>query len=197
MVQVLDKAQGIIVAGVGGQGAITLAQLILGAVWRSDYHCLQSEVHGMSQRGGAVNAHIVFDSKEVTSPTIMEGTADVLIGMEPLETLRYLHMVKDGGHIVSSLTPIVNMASYPEESTVLDAVKQVEGIHLVDTEANAKTLGNKHAGNMTLLGLASNFIPLDKDIWNSILEERFKAKGEKVIGRNKEAFAFGRELLNG
>ncbi len=196
MTKTLDKAQGIIVAGVGGQGAITLAQLILGAAWRSGYSCLQSEVHGMSQRGGAVNAHIVFDTQIVTSPIIMEGAADVLVGMEPLETLRYVNMVGKGGAIISSISPIKNMAAYPEEETVMNGLKEVPNVMLVDTAANAKTLGNKHAGNMTLLGLASNYIPIENDIWELILTERFQAKGEKVIQKNIEAFAFGRALKN-
>ena len=196
MTPILDKAQGIIVAGVGGQGAITLAQLILGAAWKSDYFCLQSEVHGMSQRGGAVNAHIVFDSAPVTSPTIMEGAADVLIGMEPLETLRYIHMVKKDGNVISSTSPLINMSTYPEESQVLSAIKEIDGIHLVDTNESTKTLKNRHAGNVILLGMASKFLPMEQDLWHTIFEERFKAKGEKVIQKNIEAFTHGRNLIN-
>lgn len=194
MAETLKQAQGIIVAGVGGQGAITLAQLILGAAWRSGYHVIQSEVHGMSQRGGAVNAHVVFDSEPVTSPTIMEGGADVLIGMEPLETLRYVHMIKKEGAVISSLAPIKNMATYPDETSVIDALKQVPDVKMVDTVANAKELGNKHAGNMTLLGMASNYMPIDVELWKRIFTERFQAKGEKIINMNIEAFQFGRNL---
>ena len=195
MAKQLDKAIGVIVAGVGGQGAITLAQLILGAAWRSDYQCLQSEVHGMSQRGGAVNAHIVFDSETVTSPLITEGCADLLIGMEPLETLRYVHLVKADGVIISAIKPIINMDFYPEIDEVLEALKTVAGIHLVDTVANARKLGNKHAGNMTLLGLATNYLPIEVDIWSKILTESFQSKGDKVINKNIEALNFGRNLI--
>lgn len=196
MTPVLEKAQGIIVAGVGGQGAITLAQLILGAAWKSDYYCLQSEVHGMSQRGGAVNAHIVFDSAPVTSPTIMEGAADVLIGMEPLETLRYIHMVKQDGNVISSTSPLVNMPTYPDESQVISAINEIDDIHLVDTDECAKTLKNRHAGNVVLLGMASKFLPMEQELWHSIFEERFKTKGEKIIHKNVEAFTYGRNLIN-
>ena len=69
----VNKPSGVIVAGVGGYGAITVFQLILWAGWKSGYYTLQSEVHGMSQRGGSVNAQILFDKKEVTSPVIMKG----------------------------------------------------------------------------------------------------------------------------
>ncbi len=190
----LDKAYGVIVAGVGGQGAITVAQLLLGAVWRSGYYCLQSEVHGMSQRGGAVNAHVVFDSEPVTSPIIEEGTADVLVGIEPLETLRYVGMMKEGAVIVSSKSPIKNMASYPEESQVFSELEKVPNMELVDTEGYAKELKNRHAGNVILLGMASKNLPIELDTWKSVIAERFQAKGEEVINKNIEAFEFGRNL---
>ena len=99
----IEKTFGIVVAGVGGQGTITLSQLILGAAWKSGYKALQSEVHGMSQRGGSVNAQILISSNEVSSPVIMEGAGELLIGVEPLETLRYLNLLKKDGITVSSL----------------------------------------------------------------------------------------------
>ena len=192
MTGTLEKSQGIIVAGVGGQGAITLAQLILVAAWRCGYCCMQSEVHGMSQRGGAVNAHVVFDDEPVTSPTVMEGDTDILIGMEPLETLRYVHMVKKKGIVISSLVPIKNIVAYPNEEEVLEALRQVPNIALVDTRDNAKRPSDRQAGNMTLLGLASHYMPIDAAVWSDIFKERFTPKGEKVVQTNIEAFEFGR-----
>lgn len=188
----LEKTQSIIVAGVGGQGAITLARLILSAAWRCGFFCLQSEVHGMSQRGGAVNAQVLFDSEPVSSPTAMEGSTDVLIGMEPLETLRYLHMVKWDGVVVCALAPVRNMADYPQEERVLAALERVPGLLQVDTEAHAKRLGSKHAGSMALLGAASDHLPIEADAWQSVIEESFRTKGEKVVRTNVEAFESGR-----
>lgn len=194
MAEKLDKTQNIIVAGVGGQGAITLAQLILGAAWRSGYYCMQSEVHGMSQRGGGVSAQIIFDSEPVTSPLVMEGMVDVLVSMEPLEALRYLHLMKKDGVVISSKTPVINMAAYPDEESVFEALDQVSNLTMVDTDAHSKALKNKHAGNIVLLGLASHDLPITTDIWKQIFQERFGAKGEKVVEKNVEAFEVGRNL---
>ena len=190
----LDKTFGVIVAGVGGQGAITVAQLLLGAAWRSEYHCLQSEVHGMSQRGGAVNAHVVFDSVPVTSPIISEGTADLLIGIEPLETLRYISMLRSDAQIISSIAPVKNMDTYPEEEKIFAQLKKLSNVTLIDTEKYAKELSYRHAGNMILLGVASKHLPIEEKIWKQILEERFKSKGQEVIDKNFQAFEFGRNL---
>ena len=189
-----EKAHGIVIAGVGGQGALTLAQLVLGAAWRSGYYVLQSEIHGMSQRGGAVNAHIIFDKKPVTSPILTEGSAELLIGLEPLETLRYLSLLTKDAKVVSSKTPIINMGGYPEEEDIFKALEKVSNIDLIDTVASAKELNYRHAGNMALLGVASKSIPIEMDIWEKIIAERFQTKGEKVIEQNIKSFKYGRNL---
>lgn len=196
MTKEVDKAIGIIIAGVGGQGTLTLAQLVIGAAWKSGLYCLQSEVHGMSQRGGAVNAHVTMDSKPVSSPLILEGSADLLIGMEPLETLRYLNYIKQDGVVLSSTSPIKNIPNYPDDDTVLAEVNKIDGVKAVNTDENAKNLKNKHAGNIILLGMASNHLPIDDNTWFQVFEERFSSKGEKVIQKNIDAFNFGKNLFN-
>lgn len=185
---------GVVVAGVGGQGAITIAQMILGAAWMSDLSAMQSEVHGMSQRGGEVSAHILFSKKPVSSPTIEAGNADLLIGMEPLETLRYLHYLKKEAHAVSSSVPLINMDNYPEPEKMLNLLRTTDGVLLLDTDALASELHFAQAGNIALLGAASNFMPLDTDIWEKTIRERFKSKGDKVVDKNVLAFNRGREL---
>lgn len=194
MAKKLDRTQCVIIAGVGGQGALTIAQLVLGAAWRSDYYCLQSEVHGMSQRGGEVNAQILFDSEPVTAPITMEGKADVLIGLEPLEALRYLPMMKEDATVVVSTVPIKNMSTYPETESLINELKKYPNIKLVDTAAHSKALNNRHAGNTTLLGLASKYLPIEDATWKEIFEERFGAKGEAVVAKNMEAFELGKSL---
>lgn len=196
MTNKIDKPIGIIIAGVGGQGTLTLAQLVIGAAWKSGLYCLQSEVHGMSQRGGAVNAHVTMDSKAVSSPLLLEGSADLLIGMEPLETLRYLNYVNKAGVVISSTSPIKNIPNYPEDASVIDEVNKIDGVKSVDTDEHSKTLKNKHAGNIILLGMASAHLPIEDKIWFQIFEERFATKGEKVIQKNIEAFNFGKNLVN-
>ncbi len=185
---------GVVIAGVGGQGALTIAQLVLGAAWKSGYHVLQSEVHGMSQRGGAVNAHVVFDTKEVTGPILMEGTGDVLLGIEPLECLRYLSLLKKDAAIVVSKEPVKTIPNYPNEDELFGELNKIKNISIVDTKEHAKTLNHRHAGNVILLGMASKYMPIDLEIWKNVISERFQAKGEKIIEKNIEAFEFGRNL---
>ncbi len=189
-----NKAQGVIVAGVGGQGAITVAQLVLGAAWKSKYHVLQSEVHGMSQRGGAVNAQVLFDTEEVTSPIVMDGAAEYLVAMEPLEALRYLPLMNKDAVMIVSTVPVVNMANYPELSTIIKELESIPGIVLVDTDKYSKELNYRNAGNMVLLGRLSKSLPFSYEIWKETLAERFKDKGEKVIAQNLQAFDVGRAL---
>jgi len=185
---------GVVVAGVGGQGAITIAQLILGAAWMSDLSAMQSEVHGMSQRGGEVSAHILFSKHPVSSPTIEAGNGDLLIGMEPLETLRYLHYLKKNAPAVSSSVPLINMDKYPEPEKLLGLLSSTEGVLLLDTDALAAELHFSQAGNMALLGAATKYMPIDTDIWTKTIRERFQTKGERVIDNNLMAFNRGREL---
>ena len=194
MEKLIKRPYGVIVAGVGGQGAITLAQLILVAAWKSGYFVHQAEVHGMSQRGGSVNAHVLFDTKEVSSPVVMQGSGDLLIGMEPLETLRYLYLLGKDACVISSVVPIKNMTEYPDTEKVLTELKATSGITLVEIDKHSKTLNNEKAGNMILLGIASKHLPVRSDIWEKVIYERFKQKGEEVVYKNIEAFGFGREL---
>ena len=183
----------IVVAGVGGQGAVTIAQLVLGAAWKAGYKVIQSEVHGMSQRGGSVSAQILFDKKDVSSPVVMEGTGDVLIGIEPLETLRYVNLMKKDAHIISSTVPIKNMSTYPDDKDVISQLEKINNTTLLDTEKYSKELNNKHAGNIILLGITSKHLPISVEIWHKVMHEKFAAKGEAVIQKNIEAFEFGRK----
>ena len=191
-----NNPYGVVVAGVGGQGAITIAQLILGAAWKAGYYVIQSEVHGMSQRGGSVSAQIIFDKKEVSSPVVMEGSGDVLIGIEPLETLRYVGLMNKNAFIVSSTSTVKNMSQYPNEKELLSQFDQIDNSTLVDTEKYSKELKNRHAGNIILLGIASKHLPISKETWHEVMRERFAAKGETVIQKNIDAFEFGEKLFN-
>jgi indolepyruvate ferredoxin oxidoreductase beta subunit len=190
----MNKPYEIIIAGVGGQGAITIAQLILGAAWKSGKKVLQSEIHGMSQRGGAVNAHVIFDDEEVTCPIVTEGSGDLLLALEPLECLRYLNFLSRDAVVISSTQPIVNMDNYPDLELLLSEVNNIKNISSIDTATLSKELNNRHAGNMILLGLASTYMPIDKNFWNETISERFKSKGDKVIEKNLEAFEYGKKL---
>jgi indolepyruvate ferredoxin oxidoreductase beta subunit len=188
------RIHGIVLSGVGGQGVLSLAQIVLEALRRSGLHALQSEIHGMSQRGGSVHAQVCFSDLPLTSPIIDEGCADLLIALEPLEALRYVAMLRKNGQLVVSEEPQADMAGYPPLDDVYAALKGVHGCHLVDTEDLARRLGHRQAGGMALLGLASRFLPVTDEVWQAVIAQRFEAKGARVAEKNLEAFQAGRDL---
>jgi indolepyruvate ferredoxin oxidoreductase beta subunit len=189
------RVHGIVLCGVGGQGVLSLAQIVLEALRRSGFHALQSEIHGMSQRGGSVHAQVCFAEVPLSSPIIDEGCADLLIALEPLEALRYVAMLKMNGHLVVSEEPQSDMDAYPPLDDVFAALKAVRGCHLVDTEDLARRLSHKQAGGMALLGMASKFLPVADSVWHEVITQRFAVKGARVAEKNLEAFNAGRGLV--
>lgn len=192
----VSNPTGVVVAGVGGQGVITISQLILGAAWKSGYFAIQSEVHGMSQRGGSVNAQIIFDKAEVSSPTILEGTASLIIGMEPLEALRYFNLLRKEASVICSISPVRNMPIYPSLDMLIVELKKIDGTLLVDTDKISEELGSKGAGNMVLLGAASKKLPFTDEIWYQTIKDRFEGKEQSIVDQNIEAFNHGKKLYN-
>lgn len=189
------RIHGIVLSGVGGQGVLSLAQIVLEALRRSGLHALQSEIHGMSQRGGSVHAQVCFSELPLSSPIIDDGCADLLISLEPLEALRYVRMLRMNGHLVVSEEPQANMEGYPPLEDVYAALKAVRGAHLVDTEDLARRLNHRQAGGMALLGMASKFLPVSDETWREVIAQRFEAKGARVTEKNLEAFEAGRGLV--
>ena len=189
------RIHGIVLCGVGGQGALSLAQVVLEALRRSKFHALQSEIHGMSQRGGSVHAQVCFSEVPLSSPIIDEGCADLLIALELLEALRYVAMLRLDGHLVVSEEPQTDMAGYPPLDDVYAALKAVRGAHLVDTEDLARRLNHRQAGGMALLGMASKFLPVAEATWRAVISQRFEAKGARVTEKNLAAFDAGRGLV--
>ncbi|GLH69574.1 indolepyruvate oxidoreductase [Geothrix rubra] len=189
------RIHGIVLSGVGGQGVLSMAQIVLEALRRSGFHALQSEIHGMSQRGGSVHAQVCYADQPISSPLIDDGCADLLIALEPLEALRYVPMLRISGHLVVAEDPIADMEGYPPLEDVHAALRAVRGSHLLDTEALARKLAHKQAGGMALLGMASRFLPVAESLWQEVIAQRFAAKGEKVTAKNLEAFEAGRNLI--
>ena len=190
------RIHGIVLSGVGGQGVLSLAQIVLEALRRSGLHALQSEIHGMSQRGGSVHAQVCFSDMPLTSPIIDEGCADLLIALEPLEALRYVAMLRLNGQLVVSEEPQTDMEGYPPLDDVYAALKRVRGCHLVDTEELARRLSHRQAAGMALLGMASTFLPVSDEVWHEVITQRFEAKGARVLEKNLEAFQAGRGLVH-
>lgn len=182
----------ILLAGVGGQGAISIAAAIATAALDEGLAIKQAETHGMSQRGGAVVSHLRFSSEPVYSDLIEHGQADLIISIEPMEALRYLDYLSPTGTIVTNITPVVNIPNYPEMEEVLGQLRQIPDHVLLDAEKLAKAASTAKAANMVLLGAASHLVGLNTD-WTALLERMWKAKGQKIVESNIRAFTYGRD----
>lgn len=184
----------IIVAGVGGQGILSIAFVLDNAAMKEGYHFKQAEVHGMSQRGGAVQSHIRFSKDEIWSDLIPLGGADLILSVEPLESLRYFHYLKPEGVVISSASPFVNISNYPDLQGVYKKIAKLENHVLVEAESLAKLAGSPKAQNMVVLGAAAYMLPFDRASYLEFISLLFKAKGEKAVGINSNAFTYGERM---
>ncbi|HOJ27223.1 MAG TPA: indolepyruvate oxidoreductase subunit beta [Candidatus Saccharicenans sp.] len=183
----------IIISGVGGQGILSIAFVIDQAALAEGLYFLQSEVHGMSQRGGAVESHLRLSETEIFSPLIPQGEADLILSVEPLEALRYFSFLKPEGTVISSRTPYVNIPDYPPLDEVFREIKKVRESWLIEAGQLAKQAGSLRAENMVVLGAASRYLPLHEDNLKKFIRVLFQSKGEKVVETNLKAFDLGRQ----
>lgn len=181
----------IVIAGVGGQGTLTLAQIVMEVARRSGRFALQSEIHGMSQRGGAVHACLTISRRPVSTPVVTEGTADLLIALEPLEALRYLPLLRPEAPVLVARDPVKTIADYPAEEQLLAALDATPGCELLETEGLARAFRLKQAIGMVLLGRVAARLPFASETWETVIRERLEAKGQEVVDRNLRAFAHG------
>lgn len=184
-----------IAAGVGGQGVLSVSAIIAAGALRAGLYAVQSEVHGMSQRGGAVVAHLRISEQPIHSATIGLGKADLVISMEPLESLRYLEFLAPAGTIISSIDPVRNFEGYPELRMVLDEVRRIPRAILIDATKLAREAGNAKAANMIMVGAAAHLLPIAPEHIVAFIEETFRAKSEKLVEVNLKAFESGRRQV--
>ncbi len=184
----------IVLCGVGGQGGISVSVVIARAAMAEGLRVKQSEVHGMSQRGGEVLAHLRLSDKEPASPTIPLGSASLILSFEPLEALRYLPWLNaEKGVVVSATTPLKNMGTYPETEKVMSELSALPNKILLDADAIAREAGNAKAGNMVLVGAAAKLMPIKPESIEKAIRELFARKGEQVVEANLKAFEYGRK----
>ncbi len=183
----------IILAGVGGQGVLSVSSIIASSAMKEGLAVKQSEVHGMSQRGGAVLANLRLADAPVASDLIPLGSAAMILSMEPLESLRYLRYLSPRGAVVSSSNPMVNIPDYPELDRLLAQIRTLPGSVLVDSERLARQAGSARATNMVMVGAASHRLPVKVETIEHFIETIFAGKGEKVVETNLKAFRAGRE----
>ena len=182
----------IILAGVGGQGILSIATVIGDAALNEGLYLKQAEVHGMSQRGGDVQSNLRLSSEPIYSDLIPKGGADIIISLEPMEALRYLPYHKPEGWIVTSSKPFVNIPNYPELEDVLSHIQALEHHVLVDVETLAKEAGAPaQAANMVLLGAAIPMLGIDHDKIIAGVRRIFASKGEAIVNSNVAAIEAG------
>lgn len=182
----------IIIAGVGGQGILTIARVLSLAATGRGLHVKQAEVHGMSQRGGAVYSHLRISDQEIFSDLIPAGQADMILAIEPLEALRYVPMLKEGGTVVASTNAEVNIPDYPAIERVLAHIAEFDQHIAIDMEKLARAAGGVLSANIVALGAASLFLGFTVRELQDAIEVLFQAKGERVVQTNVRALRFGR-----
>lgn len=190
----------IILAGVGGQGILSIATIIGAAALREDLFVKQAEVHGMSQRGGDVQSNLRLSDRPIASDLIPLGGADLIISLEPMEALRYLQYLKKGGCIVTNTTPFVNIPDYPSEEEMAGALAAAGSdpdfplkTVCLDRDDIAKRVASPRSSNMVLLGAASPFLPLSLKQLEDAVAAVFGSKGDNIVAQNCKALAEGRK----
>lgn len=182
----------IVLAGVGGQGILTIATILGAAALNDNLYLKQAEVHGMSQRGGDVQSNLRLSSEPIHSDLIRLGGADLIVSLEPMEALRYLPFLSEEGWIVTNSVPFVNIDNYPEMEKVEKALRDHGHVIMFDMEAVAKEVATQRSSNLVLLGAASPFIEIEPDKIIEAIRNLFASKGEKIVEGNVAAFREGR-----
>jgi indolepyruvate ferredoxin oxidoreductase beta subunit len=192
----MDDIKNVLLVGVGGQGIILASTIISQAALLAGHDVKNNEVHGMAQRGGSVVSQIRFGQK-VFSPLIQRGSADYVISLEKLETIRYLHFCNSETRVVVNNLEIVPVtvtsggAEYPNdiERILLENLNYVEFIDAVDI---AEQIGNIRAANVVLIGAMSHYLPFE----DTIFERAIKASVRKeFLDVNIRAFYRGKEAI--
>jgi indolepyruvate ferredoxin oxidoreductase beta subunit len=186
----------IILAGVGGQGIISIASIIGYAALEQGMFLKQSEVHGMSQRGGDVSSNLRISHTDIASDLIPFGQADLIISVEPLESLRYLPYISPDGWVITSTRPFNNIPNYPDLDGIMAEIARVPHHIALDAEAFAKEAGSTKAANTVILGAASPFLGMTYEKLEDAIRFIFRKKGDKVIELNLQALKAGRDFAD-
>lgn len=182
----------IILAGVGGQGILTIATIIGDAATAAGLNLKQAEVHGMSQRGGDVQSNLRLSTEPIHSDLIKQGAADLIISMEPMEALRYLPYLNKEGWVVTSSHPFKNIPNYPEEEALMQELNNLPQVAALPIEDIAKENNLPKSANVVLLGMAAKYIEiLTPEQLRESIARVFAAKGEKIVEANLQAFDLG------
>jgi len=172
---------------------LSIAAAIGLAAVANDLFLKQSEVHGMSQRGGDVQSHLRISDRRVSSDLIPYGKAELIISVEPMESLRYLPWLSKAGWLVTNSVPFINIPDYPPAEDIIAEIKKIKNHIIIDAERIAKDAGSVRAGNMVILGAASPFISMSFESIAEAIRKLFGRKGDEIVKINLKAFQAGRE----
>lgn len=184
----------IILAGVGGQGILSIAAVIGYAAIDMGLYIKQAEVHGMSQRGGDVSSNLRISDREIYSDLIPQGKADLIISVEPMESLRYIPMLSTEGWLITNNEPFINIPNYPEIEKVHNEIRAFPRHLLVDADKMAKEINAAKSANMVILGAASPFLGIEFEKLENAIRAIFGRKGDEVIKTNLNALALGKNF---
>lgn len=187
----MEKAKSILIVGVGGQGTLLASKILTQGLIQMGYDVKMSEIHGMSQRGGSVSAHIRYGEK-IYSPVISEGGADILLSFEEMESYRWLKFIKPGGKAIINnyrlpSAPILSgQTDYPEG--LIEEMEKDVGVIMVNARDIALELSFAKSMNIVLLGALIKIAGLDNMNWESVIRNIVP---EKYLEGNLKAFAAG------
>lgn len=184
----------IVLAGVGGQGILSIAAVVGMAALENHLYLKQAEVHGMSQRGGAVQSHLRISENEIASDLIPLGKADLIISVEPMESLRYLPWLSENGWLVTNTTPFVNITDYPDMKDILAEVEKLPHHIAINADEIARQVKSPRSSNIVMLGASSPFLDIPYESLENGIGKIFGKKGEKVVQLNIDALKAGREF---
>jgi indolepyruvate ferredoxin oxidoreductase beta subunit len=184
----------IILAGVGGQGILTVAAVIGFAALEKKLFIKQAEVHGMSQRGGAVLSHLRISDKEIYSDLIPYGEADIILSVEPMEALRYLPFLSKEGWLITNTIPFVNIPDYPALEKLMNKINSLPHHIAIDAESIARKIKSARSSNIVMVGAASPFLDIPLENLENGIRKLFAKKGGDIINTNITALNAGRKL---
>jgi indolepyruvate ferredoxin oxidoreductase beta subunit len=192
----MKQSGNILFSGVGGQGILLASELTAYAQLAAGFDVKKSEVHGMAQRGGSVEAHLRYGER-VYSPLIDPGSADILVAFEILEAVRYLpYLHKDSAVVVNTqkiLPPAVALgkASYPAD-ILSELTNRKINVAPIDAFEIAEKVGEFRTVNVAMVGAMSNFLAVEPEVFLKVIDTTVKEQFREV---NKQAFEEGRKAV--
>ena len=194
-----NQVTNILVVGIGGQGVMTATEILAEAAISLGHDVKKTEVAGMAQRGGVVSSHLRF-GKKVLSPQIAPGQADLIVGFESAEALRWSHYLKPGGLVLMNtarlVPPVVSggLFPYPDDPVGEIRARGIE-VHAFDAMAIANQLGDVRLGNSVMLGAIADYLPFSAEVLLESILKRFGERKPEMVELNRRAFAGGREAV--